>query len=205
MTQWFEVPRNISWISDRTVVRCFDDQDNEVLVVDGATGLKWMFKELDGKFFQAVDETCLPKGRYQFDGVYILNSFHDGDRVTAHVTTHGNASGAGYVPFTSAGSPWSFAGSVGVYVTWPERQTRLADCYSCKKFDSKNGVCTVDGSFMAMKTINAAEECPDKVWGVSKDFDPVEAEKRRQEAYKHMTEWADQAKFESEWEEHRAG
>ena len=207
----FRMPTEyVRWVRDRTVVRCFDEGGREVAALDGSTGLAWT---LDGDTW-AIDESVLPPGRWVFDGVYLLGS-GSGERHTAVVHDEGVADndGSGYAEVVErleslVESPWDYTAAPRIFATWRQRQDRLAVCRGCPLFDHASGACTVDDSFMVMKTIDASQECPEGKWGVTDDFDPVEAALRADRSVVMVPvegPLEGQDAFNAEWEARRAG
>ena len=198
------------WVRDRTVVRCFDADGHEVAALDGDTGLAWV---LDGDEW-SLDESVLPPGPWRFDGIYLFG-YGTGGRVPTAVTLDGVADndGSGYAEVVArlealTESPWDYTAAPRIFARWGQRQDRITTCRACPFFDHAEGACTLDGSFMVTKTIDAAQECPDGRWGVTDDFDAEEAERRSHRSVvmaPTVGPLEGQDEFDAEWEAHRAG
>lgn len=226
---WFEVPivhwsglepsSDLRWIADQTYVRCFDGDGKEVLTVDRANGLRWLVKEEGGLLFFAVDETCLPAGRWKFTGKWLVGG-RGLEKSTHAVVVEGVASGEGYEPFVPEGYPWAIEFTDVMYVGYAEFLDRVSSCRSCEFYNHEDGVCGKSGLEVFGQAIDGRMSCPIDRWLQSKDFDPVVWARDAAVAHNKATEWErehrenaeelalmseSQLEFEAEWEARRAG
>jgi len=199
---------DIDWIRDRTIIRCYDENNKEVATLDGSTGLRWNMTEEEQGYRFSIDETTLPKGKWIFDGVYLTNKWLDGNRTSSYVHLEGYAHEDG-LDFQKneeqllqrLDSPWDYEGAFVIFVTYPTWKERLSICRNCINYDHIKGTCEIDNSFMATKSINAAEECPENKWGISENFDAKLAAEKMSTAYTMISPMlVDQKEFEYEWE-----
>lgn len=226
--QWFEVPMvhweglepssDLRWFADQTYVRCFDEDGKEFLTVDRANGLRWLVKVEGGLVFFAVDETCLPAGRWKFTGKWLVGGGgHEKDQRS--VVIEGVSDGVGYAPFTPAEYPWAIEFTDVMYVGYAEFSDRISLCRGCEFYDHDEGVCGKSGLEVFGQAIDGRMSCPLDKWLQSKDFDPVVWARDAAIAHNKASEWErehhavseeaarlseSQADFDAEWESRRA-
>ena len=208
MSAWFDFDLSANWVRDRTIVRCYDADNKEIAVLDGASGLRWVLEETESGLRATVDDSVLPPGRWVFDGVYLTGGTDGTPLVTHVVHAEGVAvnDGSGYWQLVAElagqpGSPWYYDGAAVWFATYAEREERLAICHECPLYLHGTGECSVDMNFMPSKTINAHESCPEGKWGIPDWWTTEDAQARLAAAAPPSPITPeDQAAFEAEWE-----
>lgn len=212
MSTWFKAAPSMSWVRDRTIVRCYDADGHETAILDGSTGLRWHMDVREDGTYLTVDDSMFPSGPWVFDGVFMTGG-NDGPLVSTAVHTEGVSISDGIdyaqlVDYWNADpdSPWDYPGQAVFFTLFAEREERLGVCHACVNYDHLTGVCAVDGNFMPAKTVNAGEVCPVGKW-VQPTWWSQEAADARMLAAAPPTPITpeDQIAFEAEWEARNAG
>jgi len=203
---WVEVPQKVTWVRDRTIVRCYDG-DVEIADFDGSTGLSFLYHEEDGKHFITPDDRVFPAGRWVFDGSYQVGGVN---APVSGVFVHleGTCNGEWYskdrlLQKYSQEIPWDYPSAPFLFAPYGEREERMKICRSCDLYDQITGQCTMDLNFMPSKTKYSQEVCPVGKWSESSNFTKEEYEKRISLTPKIPSN-EEQDSFEKEWEERNA-
>jgi hypothetical protein len=203
-----------AWVRDATLIRFFSE-DKEIAVIDGVTGLKWTLLADEPESPWVVDESTWPVADYWiFDATYLAGVGPDDRPIFRSIHEEGayGGDGEGYAILQAqlearTVSPWDYPGSSTLYAMYPERQARLDICHACELFDHAEGRCTVDESFMPIKTIDGGQVCPDNRWGLAPSWDSELADAKYAAAVVNVPSSStdEQAAFEAEWEARHAG
>jgi hypothetical protein len=183
-----EVPYPTTWVRDRTILRVFNSDGKEIADYDGATGLTFILKEENGKSYITPDLTHIVPGRWEFTGVYITGGV-DAPMKTNVVTEAGTKSPDNHDEAAaqeahqrirrSKKNPRDYDDSPFLFAPIKERDTRMSICRECPLYNHESGTCTVDNSFMALKTNLAQNECPEGKWGKASNYSDKAFEERR--------------------------
>jgi hypothetical protein len=210
-----------AWVRDVTLIRFLvgtdPDNEREIAIIDGVTGLKWVLLTDEPGSPWVVDESVWPVAdHWIFEATYLVGDGVEVARGFRTIREEGfyGGDGVGYAALQAelmaqAESPWEYPGSAVIFTTYAERTERLDICHACPFFDHRESTCTIDGSFMHRKTIDSASTCPDDPprWGQAASYDEDLAALRLESAVVHapveLTE--EQLEFEAEWQARHAG